>query len=271
MFKNVRNISFDKLVWMEYSKNLGMYLNETSIEKQLMRNQEITHVQYVSPGRLGIVYYLNTWPVLPAPCINGADRRTLRPQVARHQEANRCLDLSVILLNADVWRMALDDSTPSSGGDTPRWRWRDRFRRKLTWRWFDLGVLLSNAEPLVYFLKEVLRGVYFKKLFFERAKMQNFHLGYGLAAVVGYIPDACHVMKIEERPANVSFTRNNSQVHGADQHESELEPPSCKRTLGLRFFPTIAAHSIEDWKPILVAATFWAVTHCCKYPIWPYA
>ena len=96
-------------------------------------------------------------------------------------------------------------------------------------------------------------------------------LGYGLAAVVGYTPDACHVMKIEERPANVFFTRNNSQVHGADQHESELEPPSCKRTLGLRFFPTIAAHSIEDWKPILVAATFWAVTHCCKYPIWPYA
>ena len=49
-------------------------------------------------------------------------------------------------------------------------------------------------------------------------------LGYGLA-VVGYTPDACHVMKIEERPANVSFTRNNSQVHGADQHESELEYP----------------------------------------------
>ena len=91
MFKNVRNISFDKLVWMEYSKNLGMYLNETSIEKQLMINQEITHVQYVSPGRLGIVYYLNSWPVLPAPCIiNGADRAEL----SAHQEANRCLDLS---------------------------------------------------------------------------------------------------------------------------------------------------------------------------------
>jgi len=40
MFKNVRNISFDKLVWMEYSKNLGMYLNEASIDKQLMRNQK---------------------------------------------------------------------------------------------------------------------------------------------------------------------------------------------------------------------------------------
>jgi hypothetical protein len=91
MFKNVRNISFDKLVWLEYSKNLGTYLNEASIEKQLMRNQEITHVRYVSPGRLGIVYYLNTWPVLPAPCINGADRRTLRPQVARHEKANRCI------------------------------------------------------------------------------------------------------------------------------------------------------------------------------------
>ena len=133
---------------MEYSKNLDMYLNETSIEKQLMRNQEITHVQYVSPGRLGIVYYLNTWPVLPAPCINGADRRTLRPQVARHQEANRCLvDLGVILLNADVWRMALDDSMPRSGGDTPRWHWRGRFWRNLTWRRFKyLGVLLFNAE-----------------------------------------------------------------------------------------------------------------------------
>ena len=31
---------------------------------------------------------------------------------------------------------------------------------------------------------------------------------------------------------------------------------ACKRTLGLRYFPTIAAHRIEDWKSILLAATF---------------
>ena len=137
----MHNISFSKLVslhgttqqiffWDENnSTNLGIYRKEASREKKLTGNRETGPVCISLPIR-----YLKTWPVLP--------------QVASHQEARRRrLDLGVILLNADVWRMALDDSMPRSGGDTPRWHWRGRFWRNRTWRRFKyLGVLLFNAE-----------------------------------------------------------------------------------------------------------------------------
>ena len=58
------------------------------------------------------------------------------------------------------------------------------------------------------------------------------------------------------------------EVHGALQHESELKLPSCKGTLGLWYFPTIAAHCILYWrfKVNTVGSLFWAVTHCSKIP-----
>lgn len=48
----------------------------------------------------------------------------------------------------------------------------------------------------------------------------------------------------------------NGQVHDAGQHERELKLPSCKRTVRLLCFPTIAVHTIEDSKSIFLAATF---------------
>jgi hypothetical protein len=99
---------------------------------------------------------------------------------------------------------------------------------------------------------------------------RNRHFGYHGVAAWWYIPDACHVMKIEERSANVSFTRNNSQVHGADQHESELERPSCmQKNTWAPIFSNNSCSQHRGLEVNTVGSHFWAVTHCCKYPIWP--
>ena len=148
----MHNISFSKLVslhgttqqiffWDENnSTNLGIYRKEASREKKLTGNRETGPVVCISLP----IRYLNTWPVF------AVSSKSPGSKAAAFRS-----------LNAGVWRMALDDSTPRSDGDTPRWRWRGRFRRNQTWRRFeDLDVLLFNAKLWSIFEKSFERSLF---------------------------------------------------------------------------------------------------------------